>query len=45
MKNFGQMMQKVQEMQEKMQDMQEQMEDLLVEGSSGAGSVGVVLNG
>ena len=29
MKNFGQMMQKVQEMQEKMQNMQEQMEDLL----------------
>ena len=39
MKNFGQMMQKVQEMQEKMQNMQEQMEDLEIEGSSGAGSV------
>ena len=45
MKNFGQMMQKVQEMQEKMQNMQEQMEDLEIEGSSGAGSVAVVLNG
>ena len=45
MKNFGQMMQKVQEMQEKMQNMQEQMEDLEIEGSSGAGSVVVVLNG
>ena len=32
MKNFGQMMQKVQEMQEKMQNMQEQMEDLEIEG-------------
>ena len=45
MKNFGQMMQKVQEMQEKMQNMQEQMEDLEIEGSSGAGSVVVVLKG
>ena len=36
---------KVQEMQEKMQSMQEQMEDLEIEGSSGAGSVAVVLNG
>ena len=45
MKNFGQMMQKVQEMQEKMQNMQEQMEDIEIEGSSGAGSVVVVLNG
>ena len=43
MKNFGQMMQKVQEMQEKMQNMQEQMEDLEIEGRSGAGSVAVVL--
>ena len=32
-------------MQEKMQNMQEQMEDLEIEGSSGAGSVVVVLNG
>ena len=32
-------------MQEKMQSMQEQMEDLEIEGSSGAGSVAVVLNG
>ena len=45
MKNFGQMMQKVQEMQEKMQNMQEQMEDLEIEGSSGAGSIVVVLSG
>ena len=29
----------------KMQNMQEQMEDLEIEGSSGAGSVAVVLNG
>lgn len=45
MKNFGQMMQKVQEMQEKMQSMQEQIEELLIEGSSGAGSINVTLNG
>ncbi|MBH67011.1 MAG: YbaB/EbfC family nucleoid-associated protein [Rhodospirillaceae bacterium] len=45
MKNFGQMMQKVQEMQEKMQSMQEQLEELVVEGSSGAGMVTVALNG
>ena len=45
MKNFGLMMQKVQEMQEKMQSMQEQLQELVVEGSSGAGMVTVTLNG
>lgn len=45
MKNLGQMMKQAQELQDRMQAMREELESLEVEGASGGGMVGVVLNG
>ncbi len=43
MMNFKNMMQQAQQMQFKLQEMQEKLKDLLVEGTSGAGLVKVVM--
>ncbi|MCH2548667.1 MAG: YbaB/EbfC family nucleoid-associated protein [Alphaproteobacteria bacterium] len=45
MKNIGQMLKQAQQMQSKMAEMQQSLEELIVEGTSGAGLVIVVLNG
>lgn len=45
MKNFGQMMKKVQEMQTRMQEMQVALGDAELHGAAGGGLVRVVLNG
>jgi DNA-binding YbaB/EbfC family protein len=45
MKNLAGLMKQAQQMQGKMAEMQEKLEVLIVEGSSGAGMVTVMLNG
>jgi DNA-binding YbaB/EbfC family protein len=45
MKNLAGLMKQAQQMQGKMAEMQEKLEALMIEGSSGAGMVTVMLNG
>lgn len=45
MKNFGQMMQKMQEMQTRMAEMQQKLGDMEIAGSSGGGMVAATLSG
>ncbi len=45
MKNLAGLMKQAQQMQTKMQEMQARLETIEVEGSAGAGMVGVTLNG
>ncbi|MGB0748627.1 MAG: YbaB/EbfC family nucleoid-associated protein [Magnetospiraceae bacterium] len=45
MKNFGNLMKQAQQMQTRMQELQDELASLEIEGSAGAGTVKVTLNG